>query len=285
MPEAFALPPALAELDAAAERILTPCGEGEMVWRVWGEGEPLLLVHGASGSWLTWQNNIAGLARHRRLLVPDLPGFGDSAPVLPLDSVPAHVEAVAEGLHRLLAAGEVVDIAAFSAGALLACHLDVAHPDLVRRVVIIAAGGFDTPHFMPQFVGVRGLEGEAIREANRYNLSVMMYHDAALIDDGAIAMNMFGGPRMRSQLATQVLPDGLLKVLPEVKAPCDVIWPEFDAVHPDPELHLGLVRGFQPEAQLRVVAKAGHWCCGEQPELFNAALLDLLAQPVRPRLS
>ena len=35
---------------------------------------------------------------------------------------------------------------------------------------------------------------------------------------------------------------------------------------------------------LRVVANAGHWAMYEQPGGFNAAALDLLAQPVRNRL-
>ena len=57
----------------------SPCGDGEMVWRIWGEGPPLVLLHGAHGSWTHWFNNIPGLAKHFTVLAPDLPGMGDSA--------------------------------------------------------------------------------------------------------------------------------------------------------------------------------------------------------------
>src|SRR5260370_27123875 len=69
---------AVSTLDSRATRELTPCGAGSMVWRSWGEGRPLVLLHGASGSWTHWIRNIATLARHFRVLAPDMPGFGES---------------------------------------------------------------------------------------------------------------------------------------------------------------------------------------------------------------
>ena len=35
----------LNRLDASAERLETPCGDGRMVWRVWGAGRPLVLLN------------------------------------------------------------------------------------------------------------------------------------------------------------------------------------------------------------------------------------------------
>jgi pimeloyl-ACP methyl ester carboxylesterase len=47
-------------------------------WREWGQGQPLVLLHGGHGSWMHWVRNIECFARHYRVLVPDLPGFGAS---------------------------------------------------------------------------------------------------------------------------------------------------------------------------------------------------------------
>ena len=75
---------------------VTPTSAGSVVWRSWGEGPPLVLLHGASGSWTHWIRNILPLAARFRVLVPDMPGFGDSeAPPEP------HT---ADGLADLLAA-------------------------------------------------------------------------------------------------------------------------------------------------------------------------------------
>lgn len=284
MPEAVTPPPAMVELDQRAEHIETPCGEGTMKWRAWGSGMPVVLLHGAHGSWLHWIRNIPELSKHYRLLAADMPGFGDSAPIEPLDSPARHAEVVAEGLRRIRPASGPVDIVAFSAGALVACHLSLVAPELVRRIIMIDAGGLGTPLRTATFKSMRGLVGEEVREANRANLAAFMYHDAAKVDDIAIAMNMIEAPRMRSKIAYQVIPDKLLAVVRQVRAPIDLIWGEFDFPHPDPELNAEAVREFQPKTQLRVVRGAGHWSMGEQPEGFNKALRDLLELPPRPWL-
>ena len=67
---------------AEAQRIETPCGDGSMVWRVWGSGPPLVLFHGGYGSWMHWIRNVLVLAREFTVIAPDLPGlgeFGDAA--------------------------------------------------------------------------------------------------------------------------------------------------------------------------------------------------------------
>ena len=68
----------LARLEAAAERVATPCGDGRMAWHAWGAGPPLVLLHGGSGSWRPWVRNIDAFARDRRVIAPDLPGPGES---------------------------------------------------------------------------------------------------------------------------------------------------------------------------------------------------------------
>src|SRR5690349_23382915 len=49
--------------------------------RYWimGEGQPLVLIHGLSGSMLWWKRNVAALAKHYRVYLVDLPGFGSMA--------------------------------------------------------------------------------------------------------------------------------------------------------------------------------------------------------------
>ena len=51
-------------LARTARKLETSCGDGAMVWRVWGAGEPLVLFHGGSGSWTHWIRNIPELSRY-----------------------------------------------------------------------------------------------------------------------------------------------------------------------------------------------------------------------------
>ena len=54
----------LASFEARARRVETPCGEGSLVWRIWGDGPPLVLGHGGQGAWSHWIRNIDALAAH-----------------------------------------------------------------------------------------------------------------------------------------------------------------------------------------------------------------------------
>jgi pimeloyl-ACP methyl ester carboxylesterase len=87
--------------------------------------------------------------------------------------------------------------------------------------------------------------------------------------------------KARLQVPDLVIPDRLLRILPEIKVPVDAIWGEFDRPHPDPAVQEAVLRRFQPDLDFRVIADAGHWAMYERPEQFDAALLAMLARPPR----
>jgi len=259
-----------------------------LCWREWGPGSeapcpaadlPLVLLHGAHGNWMHWLRNIPALAVRRRLLVPDLPGLGESDAPADLDSAADHARALIEGLRQIVPSG-AVDMLAFSLGSTLACQMSVFEPELMRRIVLTGSGGLGTPHQPPPLRQIRGAPVDNLDAINRHNLGAMMIHDPARVDETAIAITAYGGRRARTRLPRHVMPDKLLPTLGKVPVPIDVIWAEHDALHPGPEVNFDVIRAFQPEARLRVVKDAGHWCMYEQPEGFNRAALDLLNLPL-----
>ena len=68
-----------ARIKGAAKRLTTPCGDGDLVWRVWGDGPPAILTHGNHGSWSHWIRIIPELAQRYVVYGIDMPGFGESA--------------------------------------------------------------------------------------------------------------------------------------------------------------------------------------------------------------
>src|SRR5215831_4771929 len=92
----------VATIEALASRRHTRAAGGSMVWRAWGEGRPLLLLHGASGSWTHWIRNILPLAEHFRVLAPDLPGFGDSDALPEPHTAERLADGVVSGLDEIL---------------------------------------------------------------------------------------------------------------------------------------------------------------------------------------
>ena len=108
----------------------------ELSARVFGEGEPLVLLHGFTGSSDAWGDLVQRLARRRRVIAFDLPGHGGS----PIPHAPeeARLPQVADALVRALGSLQVrdADWVGYSLGARTALHVALAHPDAVRGLVL-----------------------------------------------------------------------------------------------------------------------------------------------------
>lgn len=103
-----------------------------------GEGEPVVLLHGIAGSTVSWAPLVPPLARSRRVVALDLPGFGRSEPLARPVRSAALADAVASTLDALgLAHAAIVGQ---SLGGIVALHLALARPDLVASLVAISAG-------------------------------------------------------------------------------------------------------------------------------------------------
>lgn len=264
---------ALLECERASRRAVTPCGDGTMAWRIWGQGDPLVLMHGSHGYWAHWVRNIPALSRQFTLYVPDLPGMGETADPQPIDHA-EYVRPLADGLREL--GCENAAVVGFSFGGVIATHLAANHPGLVAMTCIVGSGGLGTPLGHLDLKTMRGLSKEERHEANRHNLASLMLHDEACIDELAITIHSHGARLHRVNTRSMVMPDHILRALPDVRSSFAAIWGERDAAHPDPALQEAALRRVKPDAEFRMIEGAGHWCMFEQPDRFNAALLGLL---------
>jgi pimeloyl-ACP methyl ester carboxylesterase len=102
-----------------------------------GAGEPLLLVHGWPQHWYQWRGVIERLGAVRRLIVPDLRGFGWSE----VPPGPLNPDVFAADLIALLdALGiERTDLAGHDWGGFTAMLLAARHPERFRKVVALSA--------------------------------------------------------------------------------------------------------------------------------------------------
>lgn len=272
----------LDRLDAGATRRETPCGDGTMVWRVWNEagGNPLVLLHGGSGSWLHWARQVAFFAERRMVLAPDLPGLGESANP-PGEHAPANVAAVVtEGLRTLLPATEAVDLAGFSFGANIAGHVAAALAPRLRSVTILGAGSMGTPRHPVPLMKVRDKEGQARVEAHRHNLGSMMIADASRIDDLSLVIQerAFINSRLRSRpfATATMLSDALAQAH---GVPVNAIWGDRDQVAmPDIQLRVDALRRARADARIALVPGAGHWVAYEAADRVNALMAEWLKE-------
>jgi 2-hydroxymuconate-semialdehyde hydrolase len=113
-----------------------------------GQGPPLLLLllHGGiECGGAVWAPVISHLAEHHRVVVPDVPGLGESAPVPQLTAA-----VFADWLAGLLrvTCDEQPTLLAHSLGGTLAARFAFQHGDLLQRLVLWATPGIG-PYRLP----------------------------------------------------------------------------------------------------------------------------------------
>jgi pimeloyl-ACP methyl ester carboxylesterase len=104
-----------------------------------GEGPPLVFIHGLSGCWQNWLENIPHMARRHRVVALDLAGFGESE--LPQEeiSIPGYGRFVDAFLGDI--GVEQATLVGNSMGGFIAAETAMSHPSRVDRLVLVSAAG------------------------------------------------------------------------------------------------------------------------------------------------
>jgi pimeloyl-ACP methyl ester carboxylesterase len=105
-----------------------------------GEGSPVLLVHGLSGSWRNWLENIPYLARRHRVIALDLPGFGAS----PMPEYPISIKSYGNFLVKFadrLDLGSEAALVGHSMGGFISTEATIIAPERFSSLTLVAAAG------------------------------------------------------------------------------------------------------------------------------------------------
>ena len=262
---------------AEAQRVETPCGDGHMIWHVWGNGPPLALLHGGYGSWTHWIRNVIPLSQVFTVAAPDLPGLGESATPPEPHTAEGLARIIVEGLDIVFGGHAGLRIAGFSFGGVLGGHVAALLGDRVRTFTIVGSNGLG---LVRQPTELRRLpedasEAEALVVA-RHNLAALMIADVAKIDELAVYIQTQNAPRGRVKSRRFSRADTLARALPLIKARIDGIWGERDATaHPHLDDRARALRNIQPDARFEVIPGAGHWVQYEAADKFNPLLADI----------
>jgi pimeloyl-ACP methyl ester carboxylesterase len=281
-----------AEVRALADAAIvrrTPCGEGDLVWRHWAHSDPtagtVILCHGGSGSWLHWLKTIPALRAGYHVLAVDLPGLGDSAmPPAPL--TPEHAgKWLALGIKQLVSRSAYAHVVSFSFGSHVAtfalAELSAEDGHWVGDFTICgcAALGLNRGPEL-KFAKERPTMTDAeLRQVHAYNLAVLMIRDPSRIDALAIDIQASNVRQARFRSRPFAGTDEIKRNLHRVTVPLNAIWGALDQIAtPGVEVRYAVLREHHPELLTRTINNAGHWVMYEQPEAYNVALLQLLAE-------
>jgi 2-hydroxy-6-oxonona-2,4-dienedioate hydrolase len=250
-----------------------------------GDGPPMLLLHGGTGSHRHWVRVTSALARHFTLHAPDLPGYGES-PDVPADlSGDDYVALAAASLGRLVPAAGV-HLVGFSFGGALAAGVARAWGPRVQRLTLIGPGGFGKP--VGRVLNLRSFkdsEGSpaALREVARDNLQAVMLADPVSIDEAAIDQQLWNIAHTRFNSLRVSHRDCLVPDLASLACPVQVIWGAADPMaYPTPAQRAERVRQARPDARLEFVPGGSHWVQYERPDDIVRLLIDFHAPASAP---
>lgn len=250
-----------------------------MAWRSFGEGKPVVLLHGGHGSWLHWARNIAALAERHSVWVPDMPGYGDSDAATSAD-LGAVVAPTIAGLDSFFGVDGVIDLVGFSFGGLVAAQI-AATRGKVRRLALLGPAGHGSLRRprgkLLQWRGAAEAHDEAaLGEIMRHNLAMHMLHDPARIDALALQVHIDSCIRTRFRSKGLARSGGLYAALGQTDAEALVVWGEHD-VTADPEAVLRTLKDACPRVRTHIVPGAGHWVQYDGADEINRLLLAWLA--------
>lgn len=241
----------------------------DIVYWTGGSGsETLVLLHGTNDQAGTWAPVVPDLVGRYRLLIPDLPGHGESAP----SSGPLRIPDIAAGFGDLVAevtGDEPVSLAGNSMGGWIAILYALEYPRKVRKLVLEDSGG------MSWDISALPLVPQT-REQARLAMRLVLGPNATLPADyvlDAMVRRASKMPMLRliQSGAPQYSVDDRLA---ELQPPVTLIWGDGDGVLP--LTYAEKLQSRISNAKLKVISDCGHVPHRQKPAQFASLLREAI---------
>jgi pimeloyl-ACP methyl ester carboxylesterase len=257
-----------------------------------GDARPIVFVHGLSGQWQNWLENMPRFAQDRRVVALDLPGHGLTP--MPEEKITiGYYGRVVEELCRQLDLAPAV-LVGNSMGGYVSAEVAIKFPEVVERMLLLSAAGISQRLLArepvlraAQMLGVvtrsstRQRRAYAARPALRHwMLNMVVRHPTRLQPDIAFEGLLKGmnKPGFYDALVA-CLDYDFVDRLPEIGCPTLVVWGRDDAIIPvkDADTFVELV----PGSSKLIIEDTGHVPMVERPVTFNDHLEQFLHHQVQ----
>ncbi|MGH2614465.1 MAG: alpha/beta fold hydrolase [Thermomicrobiales bacterium] len=130
----------------------------QMYYEIHGEGEPLVLLHGAFGSVGLWGSILETLAANRQVIAVELQGHGHTADIDRPLTYEQFVEDTAALMEHLGVAH--ADVVGYSLGGITALGFAIKHPDRVRKLAVVGANYNNEGYYPESLAAIQTLTPE-----------------------------------------------------------------------------------------------------------------------------
>lgn len=230
----------------------------KLYYAVWGDGPPVILLHGGAGNGDHWANQVPALAAKFKVIVVDSRGHGRST----RDDKPMSYALMADDVVALMKELKLEKAAmvGWSDGGATALDLAIRYPEHVSKLVAYATNY--------NLAGMKSGGGAAF---NAYFARCSAdYAKLSPTPKGYKGLHDALRPMWRSQ------PNYTKEQIAGIHVPTLVLDGEHDEIIRQEQVRemAKLIAG----AKLVLVPDASHFALFQQPAAFNAAVLDFLSQ-------
>lgn len=257
-------------LEDKAEIATTSHRDGNVIWRIWGEGPPLVLLHGGTGSWQHWARNITSLSKDFRLYLPDIPGQGSSC-LLENSTMTGLADALADGIEQLeIDSGYV--LCGFSFGGYLGAHLLKRHHQKIKRLILVGSVGIGPMNDLgADLQNWSKFETKEQRDqAHIHNIGVLLLARKENIDPLALAIQRYNAESVRMRARDLFRDKKITDLLADYSVPVGALWGSQDAlINGHFDAIIKALQQIDTNVEIQLVPGMGHWVQFEAPEEVN----------------
>jgi pimeloyl-ACP methyl ester carboxylesterase len=232
----------------------------KLYYEVYGEGEPLVLLHGNGGNIAAMKNQIAYFTKHYKVIAMDCRGRGKSelGPVpLTYDNMTKDLASLLEQLHEAPAY-----IVGRSDGGIISLLMAINYPERVKKVAAFGA------NLVPGSTALYPQILDQMKNERQHAEEMMAKHDTS--------RNWLLVYQLNRMMETQ--PNISAQDLHKIQAPVLVMSTDRDLI---PEEHTLLIYRNIPKANLSISPGETHWITSTNPDLFNATVAKFLSEPFK----
>jgi len=257
-----------------------------------GEGSPILFVHGLSGRWANWLENILPFARDHRVIAMDLPGFGESempAGDITISGYGSFLDSLCDelGIDRAALVGN-------SMGGFIGAELAIRYPHRVHRLVLVSAAGISIENWRnePALTALRRTEAVGVwmasqlaRRSDDFSrrpglrtllLGGIIRHPTRLSPNMAFELLQGSGTPGFVPALDALTDYPIRERLPEIACPTLILWGDRDFLVPTRDAHE--FERLIPDSRKEIWERTGHLPMVERPARFNRTVAEFLAE-------